>query len=195
MKAEEEMLIYILSEIKKKYGKGIKSLYQRELVVPEIPFPRISFKEAKEILKRLKVPSKKGDLSPEEERKLSEFFEAEMRHEFVFVTEWPIEARPFYHMRIEKKPHLTKSFDLFWRGIEITTGAQREHRYEILKQQAKAKGLKLKPLQSYLNFFKFGCPPHGGFGFGPGRAIMKIFNIDSLREVTFVARNVNRLTP
>jgi len=98
-------------------------------------------------------------------------------------------------MRHQEKPEITKSFDLLWKGLEITTGAQREHRYDILVEQAKEKGLSLQPLQFYLYFFKFGCPPHGGFGFGLTRMLMLLLGLENVREVTFLYRGPNRLTP
>ena len=113
----------------------------------------------------------------------------------VFVTEYPSVVRAFYHMRPEDKPHLTKSFDLLWKGLEVTTGAQREHRYDVLVEQAKEKGLSLEPIQYYLDFFRYGCPPHGGYGFGLTRMLMVMLNLKSVREVTFLYRGVNRLTP
>ena len=116
-------------------------------------------------------------------------------HEFVFVTDYPKTVRPFYHMRSESDQNITKSFDLLFNGLEITTGAQREHRYDVLVKQAQDKGLSLELIQFYLNFFKFGCPPHGGFGFGPSRFIMQIFGLDNVREVTYLYRGVKRLEP
>jgi aspartyl-tRNA synthetase len=98
-------------------------------------------------------------------------------------------------MRHEDNPKLTKSFDLLWNGIEISTGAQREHRPEVLEKQAKEKGLDPKSIGFYLNFFKHGCPPHGGLGNGPGRMMMKLLNVDNIREVTFLHRGVKRITP
>lgn len=193
---EEKLLVYVLGKIKDKFEEEISHYFGRELVVPTTPFPRLSMKEAKKILHKLKVPSEsEGDLNPEEERKLSEYVKQEFNHEFVFVTEYPVEVRPFYHMRFEEQPTLTKSFDLIWNGVEITTGAQREHRYEILKKQAKEKGLNLKSLQFYLDFFKYGCPPHGGMGIGPSRILMKIINAKNVREVTYLYRGVKRLKP
>lgn len=193
---EERFIIEMLEAVKEKYGNAIEESYGRKLIVPKNPFPQVTMKHAKKILKKMGVKSeKKGDLSPEEERKISEYIKEKEGHEFVFVTEYPIEVRPFYHMRLESNPKLTKSFDLLWNGIEITTGAQREHRYYVLVKQAKEKGYKLKPLKHYLNFFKYGCPPHGGLGFGPTRFLMKIFNIGSVREVTYLYRGINRLTP
>jgi len=195
--AEEQKAIrYVLEKIKRKFGKEISTLYRRELIIPTLPFPQITMREAKEILAKLGMTSEKDtDFTPEEERKLSEHIREKEGHEFVFVTEYPVEVRPFYHMRLENNPRSTKSFDLLWNGLEITTGAQREHRYDILVAQAKEKGLKLKPIQFYLNFFKYGCPPHGGFGLGPSRMLMKIFNIGNVREVTYLYRGVKRLEP
>ncbi|MBI2041436.1 MAG: aspartate--tRNA(Asn) ligase [Candidatus Nealsonbacteria bacterium] len=194
--AEQDAIAYAIGKIEEKYEKEIEENYGRKLIVPKIPFPQITMADAKKILAELKIASEKeGDLSPEEERKLSEWILKEKGHEFVFVTEYPKEVRPFYHMRLENNPKLTKSFDLLWNGLEITTGAQREHRYEVLLKQVKEKKLKPETLKHYLNFFKYGCPPHGGFGLGPSRMLMKIFNINNVREVTYIYRGVKRLTP
>jgi aspartyl-tRNA synthetase len=98
-------------------------------------------------------------------------------------------------MTYENAPHKTKSFDLLWKGLEITTGAQREHRYEVLRQQAMERGLGLEPIQFYLDFFKYGCPPHGGFGFGLARMLAVMLGQTNIREVTFLHRGPNRLKP
>ena len=193
---EERVIQYTLKQIKEKFGKEISTLYGRNLIIPIIPFPQVTIAQAKKILMELGIPSEKdGDLSPEEERNLSEYIKEKEGHEFVFVTEYPIEVRPFYHMRLKDNPKLTKSFDLLWNGLEITTGAQREHRYDILLSQVKEKRLKLEPIQFYLNFFKYGCPPHGGFGLGPSRMLMKVFNVSNVREVTYLYRGIKRLKP
>jgi len=196
IREEEEALVCVLKRIKEKYGQDIEKFFRRKIAVPKTPFPQITMAEAKKILAELKVPSEKeGDLNPEEERKLGEYVYEKHQHEFVFVTEYPASVRAFYHMRMETNPKITKSFDLLWNGLEITTGAQREHRYDILVKQAKEKGLNLESLKHYLDFFKYGCPPHGGFGMGPGRMMMKILNLNNVREVTYVYRGVKRLTP
>ena len=96
---------------------------------------------------------------------------------------------------IEDRPTLTKSFDLLWRGIELTTGAQREHRYEQLLAQAHEKEVEVEPIQYYLDFFRYGAPPHGGFGFGLTRLLMQMLGQDNVREVTFLYRGPNRLEP
>jgi aspartyl-tRNA synthetase len=189
MAEEERLLVAGFKQVREKLG-------QINIEAPSTPFPKISMAEAKKKLQAAGVTSEKvGDLSPEEERKLSELIKAETGHDFVFVTEYPVSVRPFYHMRVENDPTLTKSFDLLYKGLEISTGAQREHRYEVLKKQAEEKGMNLESIQGYLNFFKFGCPPHGGVGMGPGRMVMKILDLPSVKEATFLPRDVKRLSP
>lgn len=196
IQAESELIAKVLESIKGEYGQEIKEVFGAEIVVPSLPFPQVTMAEAKLILKEKGVESEKeGDLSPEEERELARLMTEKNGHEFLFVTEYPAEVRPFYHMRLESGSKLTKSFDLVWKGLEITTGAQREHRYEIIAKQAEEKGLSLKSIEHYLNFFKYGCPPHGGLGFGPSRFIMKMLNLSNVRDVTYLYRGVNRLTP
>ncbi|HBT74838.1 TPA: aspartate--tRNA(Asn) ligase [Candidatus Wolfebacteria bacterium] len=193
---EERLIVHALTNIKTKYGEEIKRLYQRDVHIPVIPFPQLTVAQAKEILGKLGITSEKeGDLSPEEEREISKYIKETHGHEFVFITEYPASVRAFYHMRLEDKPDITKSFDLLWNGIEITTGAQREHRLEILIRQAKEKGIGTESLQFYFDFFKYGCPPHGGFGAGPERMIMKLFGLDSIREASYIYRGMKRLTP
>lgn len=196
MEEEEKLLRHMLQKVKEAYGEEIKETFGREVAVPKIPFPKLSMKETKEILKKLGVPSEKaGDLSPEEEKKISEYVLKKEGHEFVFVTDYPISARPFYHMRYEDDQSLTKSFDLLWNGLEVTTGAQREHRYDVLVRQAKEKKMDLKVLEFYLNFFKYGCPPHGGLGAGPNRMLMQLLGLENIRDASFIYRGVKRLEP
>ena len=196
MEEEEKMMVAMFSAIKQKYGEEIKKFYGQEVVVPKTPFPKLTLREAKEILKKLNVSSERGeDFSPEEEKAISQYIKEKEGHDFVFIHEWPASVRAFYSMRMESDPTLTKTFDLLFKGLEVTSGAQREHRYEQLEKQIKEKGLKTKPFESYLNFFKYGCPPHGGFAPGPTRILMKIFGLSNVREVTFLYRGVNRLTP
>jgi nondiscriminating aspartyl-tRNA synthetase len=191
----EKLLVSGLEIVKKDLGKELAG-DGVEIEVPSTPFPRITFSEMKETLKKAGVKSdKEFDFSPEEERALSEIVKKEKGHEFVFITHYPVEARPFYHMRQDDDPKLTKSFDLFYRGVELSTGAQREHRPEILEKQAKEKDMDTESLTNYINFFKYGCPPHGGAGFGPARLVMKILGAPSVKEVTFLPRDVKRLTP
>ena len=196
MVEEERFIVAMLKAAKDKYGELASKTFGKEIIVPKTPFPKVTMAEAKQILKKLNVPSEsEGDLNPEEERKLGEYIKEKEGHEFVFVTDYPKEIRPFYHMRHADNPDVTKSFDLVYNGLEVTTGAQREHRYDILVKQAKEKGLSLEPIQFYLNFFKYGCPPHGGLGFGPTRFLMQTLGLSNVREVTYLYRGVKRLEP
>ena len=196
MQDEEKAIQFSLQRVRDRFGDEIKEVFNKEVTVPSLPFPRITMKDVKEILSSLGVSSEEeGDLSPEEERKIGEYVKEKFGHEFVFITEYPKSVRPFYHMRYEKDDDLTKSFDLLWNGLEITTGAQREHRYDVLMKQAEEKGMRIETLQFYLDFFKFGCPPHGGYGMGPNRMIMKLLGIDNVRDATFIYRGVRRLSP
>jgi nondiscriminating aspartyl-tRNA synthetase len=196
MDEEERLMVAMLSAIKEQYSAAITQSYGQEVVIPTLPFPRLTLREAKTILSSLGVTGEKNDdLSPEEERAICQYVKEKHQHEFVFIHEFPASGRAFYSMKLESDPTLTKSFDLLFKGIEITSGAQREHRYDILKQQIQEKGFKLEPFESYLNFFKYGCPPHGGFAPGPTRMLMRIFNTSTVREVTYLYRGVNRLTP
>ncbi len=189
MKFEERWLASALREVKKKHGADIKKVFGVDITVPKVPFPRITMAEA------LKISGLKGDdLDPEGERKVFANIKRRFGHEFVFVTDFPSSIRPFYHMRPDDKS-LTNSFDLLFRGVEITTGAQREHRYDILVEQAKEKGLNMKEIQFYLDYFKWGCPPHAGFGLSPTRVIMQLLGLGNVREATFVPRDTERLTP
>ena len=199
MNLEERWLHHVLSTVRARHGEAIRSLLGAEITVPALPFPRVTMAEAQDILRREgHVPppdSKEGDLDPQAERVLCQYVARECGHEFVFVTDYPISVRPFYHMRQPDRPELTRSFDLLWKGLEITTGAQREHRYDVLTQQALEKGLGLEALSFYLDFFRYGCPPHGGFGFGLARMLMIMLDQPSIREVEFLHRGPNRLTP
>lgn len=195
---EEKWLQHILGVIADKHGKAIRETFGVDIVVPALPFPRIPMAEAHNLVAKhghiLPIEGK-GDLDPEGERIVARHVEAEYGHEFVFITEYPISVRPFYHMRFEDRPQVTKSFDLVWKGLEITTGAQREHRYDVLARQAQEKGLSLEPIKYYLDFFKYGCPPHGGFGFGLTRMLMVMLGVKNVREVTYLYRGPNRLEP
>jgi aspartyl-tRNA synthetase len=166
------------------------------LKVPTSPFPRITMKEAKEILKKLEVASpEEYDLSPEEERAIAEYIQKEKQHDFVFITDYHKSKSAFYHKRVEDGSDYYCRADLLFRGLEVVTLAQREPRLEVLEKQALEKGMNLEPLKDYLNFFRYGCPPHGGAGIGPGRLIMKILDLLNVREATYLPRDVKRLNP
>jgi nondiscriminating aspartyl-tRNA synthetase len=198
MAFEERWLQYIYTRVKEQHGDSIKELFGVDIVIPEVPFPRIPMREAVEILKSrgYSLPvDKKGDIDPGGEREIAAYVKEKYNHDFVFLTDWPISVRPFYHMRIPEDQALTRSFDLIACGLEITTGAQREHRVDVLLKQALEKGLRPEPIQFYLDFFKYGCPSHGGFGLGLSRLMMVMLNLSNIREVVYIFRGPTRLNP
>ena len=133
----------------------------------------------------------RGDLTTEAEKLSFDWVKKHYNHEFLFITDYSAEKRAFYHMRDENG--VPQGYDLIWRGVEITTGAQREHRYEILKKQADEKGLG-EDVKFYLEFFKYGCPPHGGFGLGVDRLTMLLLGLN-IKEAMFLFRSPDRLNP
>lgn len=195
MDMEENVLKYALSKVKEKYGEEIKKHFKSEIGDLSVKFPRITFKEAKEILKEKYhyIGEKEEDFERKEEMLLCKYAKEKYNSDFIFVTKFPFSARPFYHMLDENG--LTESYDLLYRGVEITTGAQREHRVDILEKQMIEKEINPRELDYYLDFFKYGCPPHGGYAIGIARIMMQTFNIDNIREATFIYRGPTRLNP
>ena len=195
MKLEEELLAYGIAKVKEKHGSAIAEITGEELVVPSLPFPRMKLSDVYAELEArygYKVPDElKGDLTTEAERMTKQLAKDMFGHEFLFITDYAAKERAFYHMRDEKG--VPQGYDLIWRGVEITTGAQREHRYDVLAKQAEEKGL-AEDVKFYLEFFKYGCPPHGGFGLGIDRLTMLFLGL-SIKEVQFLFRGPNRLTP
>jgi len=193
---QEELLAFAITAVKEKHGAEIQELFGVEVIVPVVPFPRIPLAEARDIVaaRGHQTARTDGDLDPEGERQVSAHVKDVLGHEFVFVTDYPFGIRPFYHMK-DAETGLTKSYDLLFKGVEITTGAQREHRIEVLEDQAREKGLALEGLEHYLDFFRYGVPPHGGFGMGLARLLMLLLGESSIREVTYLFRGPTRLAP
>ena len=195
MKMEEELLTHMLKCVKEKYGDEIKELFGTEVIVPTTPFPVITLRELYAELEKefgyTVDESEKGDLTTDAERLSYDWVMKKCGHEFLFITDYSAEKRAFYHMRDENG--VPQGYDLIWRGVEITTGAQREHRYDVLKAQAQEKGLD-KDVEFYLEFFKYGCPPHGGFGLGIDRMTMLMLGLH-IKEAMFIFRGPNRLNP
>ena len=197
MELHEELMVAGITAVKEKHGAEIEKLFGIELEVPSRPFPRIPLAEAKEIVKErgYEVPRADADMDPEGERQIAAYAKEKFGHDFVFLTDYAASIRPFYHMLNEEDPSLTKSYDLIYRGTEISTGAQREHRVEVLEEQAKAKGMDPAELAFYLDFFRYGMPAHGGFGMGLNRVLMLMLHQPSIRETTYLFRGPNRLLP
>ena len=197
MKMEEELLTYALGKVKAAHGDEVVALFGEEyaITVPTLPFPRMKLSDVYAELEArygYTVPDElKGDLTTDAERLTKQLCRDMFGHEFLFITDYDAKERAFYHMRDEKG--VPQGYDLIWRGVEITTGAQREHRYDVLKAQAEEKGL-AEDVKFYLEFFKYGCPPHGGFGIGIDRLTMLFLGL-SIKEAEFLFRGPNRLTP
>jgi len=195
MKMEEELLKAALKAVNDAYGEEIKELFGTEIIVPETPFPVVTlaelYKGLEEDFGYTVDEAEKGDLTTDAERLSFKWVKKHYNHEFLFVTDFDAEKRAFYHMRDENG--VPQGYDLIWRGVEITTGAQREHRYDILKKQAEEKGL-AEDVKFYLEFFKYGCPPHGGFGIGVDRLTMLLLGLH-IKDAMFIFRGPNRLNP
>lgn len=194
---QEEVLVAAFQAVKDKHGEEIERLFGIEITVPTTPFPRIPLAEAKEIVasRGYVVPREDADMDPEGERQIAAYVKETFGHDFVFLTDYASSIRPFYHMRHADDPELTNSYDLIYNGTEIATGAQREHRVDVLTEQAVEKGLVPEELNFYLDFFRYGVPPHGGFGMGLGRILMLMLGQASIREVTYLFRGPTRLLP
>ncbi len=196
MQLEAEMLTYGLLHLKSELGDEIKKVFGLEIVVPTLPFPVMTlsdiYKELEERYGYKVSESEKNDLTTEAEKLCKNLAHDKFNHEFLFVTEFPALKRAFYHMRDENG--VLQGYDLIWNGIEITTGAQREHRYEEIVKNAREKGLD-KDVKFYLEFFKYGCPPHGGFAIGIDRLTMLLLDIPTIKESMFLFRGPNRINP
>lgn len=195
MRMEENLLRAGLEAVQERHGEQIKELFGMEVIVPDTPFPVVTLKELYRGLEQefgyTVEESEKGDLTTDAERLSFEWVKKHYGHEFLFVTDYSAQKRAFYHMRDENG--VPQGYDLIWRGVEITTGAQREHRYEVLKKQAEEKGL-AEDVKFYLEFFRYGCPPHGGFGIGVDRLTMLLMGL-TIKDAMFLFRGPNRLTP
>jgi len=195
MALEAEMITYGLEKTKEKFGERVKEVFGVDIVVPSLPFPQMKLRDIYDELKErydFDVPEEeKTDLTTEAERLCDRLAKDKFNHEFLLVTDYPPQKRAFYHMR---ENGTLQGYDLIWKGIEITSGAQREHRIDELKKNAEEKGL-ADDVKFYLQFFKNGIPPHGGFAIGVDRLTMLLLGLPSLKETQFLFRGPDRLDP
>ena len=187
-----ENLVYSMWKKASECNEELEVL-NKKIVVPKIPFKRITYDEALKKLNKNGCKLSWGvDLGTEEEKLLGEIMEKE-GSEFYFITKYPLEAKPFYTKPEGDK--LSRSFDLGCKGVELASGSQRIHNINFLKKRIKACGLNPKDFDAYLKAFRFGMPPHGGFGFGIERFLMELLNIYNIRECILFPRDRQRLTP
>ncbi len=195
MKMEEQMLYHSFTETKKLHAPEFE-LLGVDLEIPKLPFPRIKYTDAIGLLNEAgKDLAVTDDIDPEGERILGEIFPEKLGSDMVFITHYPLELRPAYTMPSLTDKGMTESFDLTYKGMEITTGGQRIHLYDLLVERFKAKGFDPDAFAFYLDPFKFGAPPHGGLGLGVERLTMQLLGIENVREATLLPRDRDRITP
>ncbi len=195
MNMETGALKYIMALLKKDYAKEIEILHAD---IPEInEIPVIKFMDAKELLmKKFKYkPSDMKDFDPQEEELLGKYAKKELNSDFLFVTHYPSKKRPFYTMDDPADPEYTLSFDLLFRGLEITSGGQRIHDYNAQVEKMVKCGMDPEQFETYLMLHKYGAPPHGGLGIGLERLTMHLLGFKNVREATMFPRDINRVTP
>lgn len=192
---QENLLRYIFQNLQQTCGDYVtdRSL---DLTIPE-SIPRIHFLQALEIIKKHggKAVQEDDDISLIGERVLHKYCMQEYNSHFVYVIGYPQQKRPVYTMPDERLPGYTRSFDLLYKGIEITTGGQRIHDYEMLCENIRKSGGSLEEVQDYLSIFKHGMPPHGGLGMGLERLTMKIMGHENVRHASLFPRDIHRVSP
>jgi nondiscriminating aspartyl-tRNA synthetase len=190
------ILRHIFERLKTSCAREVELLKLRVPTIGET-IPRMRLGEAQQIIfERFGEDCRnEPDLSPQHEAWICEYAEKELGSEMLFVTHYPTSKRPFYAMPDDQDPTLTKSFDLEFRGCEIVTGGQRIHRYEQLRDNAHKWGIQDAQIDGYLQAFKYGMPPHGGFGMGLERLLMQLTGLSNLREATLFPRDLDRLSP
>jgi len=194
----EDIMIHIIKHVREK-GKKFFDLLKIPLPeVPEKPFPVMSYREATLLLKRANIQLEGKEIPHTGEKYLCEYVKEKYDTDFLFITDFPWDIRPFYTMKYpqrESNEEITKSMDLLYRGMEIATGGQREHRYDVLITQMKEKGLNPHNFGYYLEAFRYGMPPHGGFALGLDRLTMLMLNLKNVREAVLFPRDPERLEP
>lgn len=195
MQMETAMLGYCFEYLTTNYSYELELLKVKLPVIKEIPY--LTFYEAKELISKeynRKIKDME-DFEPEEEQLLYELIYKKTGSEFVFVTHYPSKKRPFYAMEDEENKEVTLSFDLLFRGLEITTGGQRIHKYEEQIKKMEERGMDIESFESYLRMHKYGMPPHGGLGLGLERLTAMLLGFSNVRNATLFPRDINRVTP
>lgn len=192
---ETEFLRYTFGLLKREYEKELSLLKVELPGTDRIPYVR--FDKAKELIAekyhhRIRNPF---DLEPEEEELIGRYFKEEYDADFVFVTHYPSKKRPFYAMDDPEDERFTLSFDLLYKGLEITTGGQRIHDWQALTEKLAKRGMTEDGLEQYLDTFRYGMPPHGGLGIGLERLTMQLLGEENVREACLFPRDMNRLEP
>ena len=192
MNVVENLFKFILKNVKEECKSELALLDVKFNVPKEIP--RLKHDEIRKLLKKKgKEIAEDDDLDAEAEALLGKIIKEKYNEDFVFALNYPYKIRPFYHMKPDDDPNGTRSFDLIWNGVEIATGAQREHRKDVFIAQAKEKGVDIHP--DYVNIFRFGSIPHGGIGLGLDRIAHRLLELNNIREAVLLPRDPERVTP
>ncbi|MEM2874156.1 MAG: aspartate--tRNA(Asn) ligase [Candidatus Nanoarchaeia archaeon] len=193
MKVEEQLVAAMMKKVVQDCKEELKFFPNADFQIPKTPFPVLQFPEVYKILEKLGHKSKKID--PEAERLLSAYVKEKYRHNFFFLNRFPFEEKPFYVMRVDKEPKFARSTDLIYRGVELSSGGQREHRYDKLIENIKIKKMNPNLIEWFTQFFKYAAPPHGGFCIGIERLTMQLLGLENIREAVLFPRDPQRLTP
>ena len=194
MRLTGKLMTYIVDVLRSNCKKEFELL---NAVLPNVPreIPTLKLRDAQKIIKEKygEDCTHEPDLAPQHERWICEYAKEKHGSEFIYITHFPAEKRPMYIYEDPLDPGYTKSFDLLFRGLEINTGGQRIHDYEKLRANMKKKGLDPEKFSFYLQAFKYGMPPHGGFGMGLERLTARLLNLDNIKEATLFPREINRI--
>lgn len=196
MAVVEQVIGGMIGYISSHYASELE-LLQASLPVIHTPFPEIAFPEAQQLIFERWGEDCRGapDLAPQHERWLGQWASETCHNDFLFVTGYPLEKRPFYTHPQPADPRYSNSFDLLFRGTELITGGQRLHHYQDYVTAAQARGIQLQALEGYLEAFRYGAAPHGGFAIGLERFIMQLLGLSNIRAAILFPRDLHRLTP
>ncbi len=193
MKIEEQLVAAMVKKVLQDCKDELKFFPGAELKVPKLPFPVLEFPEVYKILE--KAGHKSKTIDPEAEKILANYVRAKHKHDFFFLNKFPFDEKPFYVMCDDKNPKFARSTDLIYKGVELSSGGQREHRYENMMKNIKEKKMNPKLVNWFTDFFRFGAPSHGGFCIGIERLTMQLLQLENIREAVLFPRDTERLTP
>jgi len=195
MRLEEQLIIAALTNVKKKCAQDLE-LLEVKLTIPKAPFPVLQFPEIYDIVRTRGKKIEEGeDLDAEADALVWEHVREKLKTEFYFVNRFPSRIKPFYVMKNDADPRWARSVDLNFKGMELSSGGQREHRYEKLMENVKNKGMNASEVEWFTQFFQYGVPPHGGFAIGIERLTMSLLNIENVRDCVLFPRDPERLVP
>ncbi|MBI5332039.1 MAG: aspartate--tRNA(Asn) ligase [Candidatus Aenigmarchaeota archaeon] len=195
MRIEEKVVAAGFEKAQKECSHELGVL-EKQITIPKIPFPVLEFPKVYEILAEMGKQVEYGDdIDREAEMLLGEYVKNKFKHDFLFLNRFPFSKKPFYVMRYDDEPEWARSTDMICRGTELSSGGQREHRYDRILKQAKEKQMTLESVKWFTDHFKYGVPPHGGFCIGIERIVMKMLGLDNIKEAVLFPRTPERLVP